>query len=122
MVVQLPNNFPKQSHVHTINSKGGKNTPVLLYHTYVNSLELLETSVLQLMYCRQQSCRVLVRFCGDRSGELFCHALVCHYCDTQWLLTEDGVALCANVIINISRPTKKPSRKQSYSKRENFDL
>lgn len=57
MVVQLPNYFPKQSHVYTINSKGGKNTPVLLSHTYVKSLELLEMSVLQLMYCRQQSYR-----------------------------------------------------------------
>lgn len=39
MVVQLPNDFTKQSHVTTINSTGGKNTPVLLSHTSVNSLE-----------------------------------------------------------------------------------
>lgn len=57
MVVWLQNYFPKQSHVSTITSKGEKNTPVLLSHTSVNSLELVEMSVVQLMYCRQQSCR-----------------------------------------------------------------
>lgn len=58
MVVQLPNDFTKQSHVTTIVSKGRKSiTPVLLSHTSVNSLELLEMSVVQLMCCRQQSCR-----------------------------------------------------------------
>lgn len=57
MVVQQKNDFPKPFHVSTITSKGGKDTPVLLSHTSVNSLELLEVSVVQLMYCRQQSCR-----------------------------------------------------------------
>ena len=37
------------------------------------------------------------------------------------VVTEDGLTLCANVIVKISGPTKKPSGKQNYCKRENAD-